>query len=337
LSVLFLHTAPFPKIPGTDAIYNEVELLRAHFGGTVESLFPLAQPNSLIPRPLYGWHKWRKLKLIEKRVRLIHVFSPGLYYYPFLSIFQKPVLFTVTAAIGANDFNSRRISKNIRQILVTNVRDQETLQKQSFEDVKVVEPGLDLHQFNSAGHLPVGDTFHLLMASAPWEISQFDTKGVDILLEAVSTMPNVELTLLWRGSFKAELEKKIKERKLKHRVRIINELANVPLILEQVHATILLAKSADLVKAYPHSLLESLAMGRPVLLSDTIAMADYVDQNGCGVIVSDLNSSSLQIAILKLAKDYDSFSKRSKLLDVQRDFSPDKMIDSIQQIYQGLI
>ena len=40
-----------------------------------------------------------------------------------------------------------------------------------------------------------------------------------------------------------------------------------------------------IVRSYPHSLIEALVTGKPVLVSRSVPMADYVEQAGCGVVV----------------------------------------------------
>jgi len=47
--------------------------------------------------------------------------------------------------------------------------------------------------------------------------------------------------------------------------------------LVSVHAAITLADREGIIKVYPHSLLDALAAGKPVLVSRAIPMADYVE------------------------------------------------------------
>ena len=332
MSILYIHTAPLPKIVGTDAVFNEAESLASHFGGKQISLFPFVKPSSNVPRFLLGWHCLSRLMALQKQVKLNHVFAPSLFYYPILKYLSKPIIYSVTAAIRPVDLSSRiERLKEIPQIIVSNDRDVKTLRDHAFENFSMVKPGLDLTRF-SVGELPLGATFQLLMASAPWEESQFDTKGIDLLFDVLSQVPQFKLKLLWRGRLLEELHKRIRQKKLSDRVEVINEWVDVTSILSKVHATILLVKNADLVKAYPHSLIESIAMGKPVIISKAIAMADYISSKQCGKVVSDFRRETLLDNLLSLKNNYGIYARSTRELG-GADFDQQFMISEIEAIY----
>ena len=99
------------------------------------------------------------------------------------------------------------------------------------------------------------------MASAPWARHQFDLKGVDALLEATKALPYVKLILLWRGVLLDDLMARIRRLGIEQRVEIVNEHVDVNVYLARAHATVLVAKSGDVVKSYPHSLVGIVACG----------------------------------------------------------------------------
>ena len=67
-------------------------------------------------------------------------------------------------------------------------------------NVSIVPPAVDAPHLH-AERLDLGREITLLMASAPWTEEQFDTKGVDALLQAAAFDRSVKLILLWRGQF----------------------------------------------------------------------------------------------------------------------------------------
>ena len=94
-------------------------------------------------------------------------------------------------------------------------------------------------------------------------------------------------------------------------------------MLRRVHAAVVLAGRPGLVKAFPHSLLEALAAGRPVLVSEGNPMAEYVRETGCGRVVPRLAAADLLEAIRLLRLDYATC--RARAVDVgQRDFSQER-------------
>jgi glycosyltransferase involved in cell wall biosynthesis len=74
---------------------------------------------------------------------------------------------------------------------------------------------------------------------------------------------------------------------------------------------VVLAETPKLVKAYPHSLLESLAAGKPILVSGVISMADYVSDTKCGVVVPELGLESLAVALETMMRDYNELQSNA--------------------------
>jgi glycosyltransferase involved in cell wall biosynthesis len=100
-----------------------------------------------------------------------------------------------------------------------------------------------------------------------------------------------------------------------------------------VHATVLPAKRSDIVKAYPHSLLESLVAGKPVILSDVLPMADFVRQHECGIVIEEVSAQTLVQAIGDLRASYESLAERARLMD-PLSFSRNVMIECYRESYR---
>ena len=66
MHILYHLTAPEPAIPGTDAALQDVEALRARFGGEVLPLYPLRAPSRWFPRALYGLQRLPALRRLER-------------------------------------------------------------------------------------------------------------------------------------------------------------------------------------------------------------------------------------------------------------------------------
>jgi glycosyltransferase involved in cell wall biosynthesis len=194
----------------------------------------------------------------------------------------------------------------------------------------LILPGIDTARFSYTA--PSSNDFVLLVGSAPWIPQQFKQKGIDALLEAASQMTSLRLILLWRGLLFNELEKRIKKFKMNDRVEIINEKTDVNKVLARAHASVVLAESSELVKAYPHSLLESLAAGKPVLTSQAIPISDYVQEYRCGEVISKINADELRQGIERLREKYHDYQKQAFIIG-QRDFSLNSMLKAFEQLY----
>ena len=139
---------------------------------------------------------------------------------------------------------------------------------------------------------------------------------------------------MWRGLLLEELQKKIDYYGVKQKVEVINRRVNVNDILKKVHATILLAKHSYLVKAFPHSLIESLAAGKPVIVSNTIPIADFIREHGCGIVLDEFRLEMLIQSIDQLTKQYQQLANNAKASPVNK-FSIERMIDQYGIIYRS--
>ena len=153
------------------------------------------------------------------------------------------------------------------------------------------------------------------------------------MLSAAQQAPHLRLVFLWRGVLAEEMERLVRRLNLEKQVTVLDRLVDVNQVLAGVHASITLAAAPTIVKAYPHSLLESLAAGKPVLVSRAIPMADYVEQAGCGQVVESVTPADVLAAIESLASGYEGLRRVAQQVG-QRDFSLQAMIASYGRLYE---
>jgi glycosyltransferase involved in cell wall biosynthesis len=245
---------------------------------------------------------------------------------------RNPVVYTVLTSLR-HIAKPRRLKflAGLHCIVVSNERDASILHSWGLTNYAVVPPAIETTRLTQSA-LPIGDEITLLMASAPWIEEQFEQKGVDDLLEAAANIPKLRLILLWRGLLLNELRQRVARHGIGDRVEIVTERVDIDDYLRRAHAAVLAPKRSDIVKAYPHSLLESLFAGKPVILSAALPMADYVRQQGCGIVVEDVDPKTLMQAIDDLRSRYDELAQRARLVDPQQ-FSQQAMIDRYRDIY----
>ncbi len=246
---------------------------------------------------------------------------------------KNPIVYTVGASLQKQrkPLNINRLN-SLHRIVISNERDQQILESWGIKNYSIITPGIDTSGF-SPYPLPLERELTLLMASAPWDKAQFDSKGIDLLLETAAKLPYLKLILIWRGRLYEELLKKIRHHGIIRKVEVINQKVNVNDYLKKAHATILLAKHPKLVKSFPHSLIESLAAGKPVIVSKTIPMADYVTKHSCGVVVEELRMESLTESLKLLMNQYQSLAHHTNQIRAQ-DFSLEQMIDQYRRLYR---
>ena len=324
-------TVPKPLDARTDALFQDTNSLSQLTDGISVNWYPYRKPGAkLLLRRLYGFQRIPELLYLDQKVTAHHIFNADLFPFPILRLLKKPILYTVTAGLQASSPKHRIKAQTI---VVSSERESETLRQWGYENSKIIKPGIDLSSFPTQQFPPL--PFKLLVGSAPWSIEQFKTKGLDALFKVVSNQKNINLVLLWRGILKDELDERIKKADLSNRIEVIDRWVDVGALAANCHAAIVLAKESRLVKSYPHSLIEALSVGRPVIISDTIPMADFVQQNKLGIVVKQTNLDSLTNAIKHLASSWAEFQPENLSSHVE-DFTRESMVTHYAQLYKTI-
>ena len=332
MSVLYHVTPPRPAVPDTDAVLQDVDALRSRFGGRVLHLYPFRRPGLPWPPVLFGLHGLPALRRRERTVTLHHLFAPYLYPYPLLRWLRRPVVYSVFASVQGQPSPDPAAFVGIARLVASSERDAALLRGWGLDRIRLIRPGIDLARF-APSFPPSGDAFVLLVGSAPWVHAQFRSKGIDALLGACRALPRLRLVFLWRGRLGTELDRRVRRAGVAERVEILDGPVDVPAILDRVHAAVVLADGPVLVKAYPHSLLEALAVGRPVLVSDVVPMADYVVETGCGEVVTGVDPLLLIQGLRRLIDGYAACQARAAVLGA-RAFSRETMLEAYAAVYR---
>lgn len=334
IHILYHLTVLPPKMPEAEALSQEISALRRYFGGELIYLNPNPASFVFLPRLVFGFHKLRYLRKLESIVDIHHIYNPDPFPFPILRYLRAPVVYTISSGVSERRPNLNFFS-SLAAIAVSDERSLRRLQVWGLNNVHLVRAGIDTSRFHFSP-LPLHSKFRVMIASAPWTERQFETKGIDALLQAALVNQNLQLVFLWRGVLAEEMEKRVKQLGLEKRVELINRQVDVNQVLAGVHATIALATAPGIIKAYPHSLLDSLAAGKPVLISRAIPMADYVEQVGCGQVINNVTVTDILKGIETLARNFNSFQDCARRVG-QRDFSHQSMIASYQEVYKRVL
>jgi glycosyltransferase involved in cell wall biosynthesis len=334
MNILYLLTILPPKMPEAEALSQEITALQSRFGGELLYLNPNQHAPIYVPRLLFGLHKIKGLKTKEFNVDLYHFYNPDPFPFPILRRLQRPVVYTISSGVGKKRPNIT-FFKSLAAVAVADERSLTRLRSWGLDNSVLVRPGIDTSHF-TCSPLPLRSEIKLMVGSAPWTKGQFRTKGVDALLAAAQQAPHLHLTFLWRGILADEMMHRVQRLNLEKQVMVLNKQVEVNQILADVHASITLATTPGIIKSYPHSLLDSLAAGKPVLISRSIPMADYVKKTGCGKVVECVTPTDILTAVDTLAREYDTLQKSAQQVG-QRDFSQQQMIASYQEVYERIL
>ncbi|WP_420645719.1 glycosyltransferase [Candidatus Leptofilum sp.] len=337
MSVLFHLTMPNGPLASLEAVMQDAQALQKQIPGSqINHLYPSQQPGTRLPRQLWGMAQLPRLRRAEQQMRLHHIFNPDLFFFPALRWLKKPIVYTAVTGVGkTSKAMAQKVSERVHTIVVPTEADQQRLAAWGIDNTAVIHSGIDISQFHYQPP-PADAPFTLMMASAPWTKAQFRSKGIDALLATAQEYPDLHLIFLWRGLLADEMRQRIAQANLRERVTLLNERVNVNDILSRVHASILLADNPALVKAFPHSLLESLVAGKPVLVSPTMALADYVAANECGVVVTAVSSQAILQALNQLQSQYATYQQNALAVG-RRDFGQQQFIDATLALYKTVV
>jgi len=330
LKITHLITVPKPKISKTDALWNEAYLLSEKFNGECRSIFPLKIPTSLIPRDLIGLGEIFK----KKDQDIIHVHSPYLYYFPMLKYLKVPIIYSVATSIEPRYLKKIRQLKKIEKIVVSSDNDKEKLHQLGFRNAISINPGLDLSYIKEQAKRTRRNPFNILMASAPWEKNQISKKGYPIIFQFLKDNTDFHLTILLRGSFEKELKDLASKYEVSNKCIFVNEKVDINQFLKTCDATLLITNQQEIIKSYPHSLLESIAAHKPIIISENIALGAFTKKFQCGVSLKNFEYSELRKIILELKDNYDFYQAHT--IGLKSHFKVENWLEAYEDEYRKL-
>ena len=327
--------------PHREGISKEVFTLHNHFkksyvlGTSPDGLFMHSRteryfgfPSKLLPMLRYC------VPFVAHRFKFIHIIH-GINCYHYLKAkVCKPVILT---AISTDHVLSPDHYKEVCAVVVESSRDREKLIAHGFESskVKVIYPGVDLSVFNDSVPPPKG-RFRILFASSPFSLNYMEPRGVRLLLESAKVKTDVEFVLLWRkrGDTLNRLQQWISEFSLTN-VRVVYEdIEQINRMFVDSHATVVPYASEKNTKSCPNSAVESLATGRPVLVSDKVGIADIVQSEKSGVVFQPY-VESLVAAITTIQQEYATFQKHARTC-ANRNFDKKVFLKSYERLYSAV-
>ncbi len=304
-----------PPDPGRDAVLREAVLLRDLFPGPDQFHGLRRGLHGRIPSSWLAPSKKRRLARWDAEVELHHLFADRLEWTRRFATAGRPLVCSLTTGLGDGPLPEPASLPGFAALIVADGDQAARLGARGFHNVEVVATPAQLSGIEPSPP-PPRPPLALVAGSAPWTRRQFGTKGIDLLLAAARRRPGLELTFLWRGVVAGAMARRQRRAALGDRLRVIHERIAVGPLLAASHAAIVLAARSRLVKAYPHSLLEALGAGRPILASACLPIAAWAERRGCGIVVPELSRAALDAALDELEARYSELAERAAALDL---------------------
>lgn len=196
------------------------------------------------------------------------------------------------------------------------------------ERVRLIYPSSDLREYREA-RAP----FRILFASSPPAPFDLLSRGIHLMLTVARRLPDVQFVFAWRNTNLDELNQLIAEFGVQN-VEVHNGCVDMDELYRTSSAAILPGITHNSLKPCPHSALEALAHGKPVLVSRPTSISGLVEREQCG-LAFDPTVHGLETAIQALRERYDELQPKCHPV-VQTHFSPETFCSGYDEIYAAL-
>lgn len=192
--------------------------------------------------------------------------------------------------------------RHARAVIVCNTEAGEICRRKGFPGVPDVIPlGVDVERFSPADRQPPA-------ADAPVQVGYVGRlaphKGVDVLLDAVSAHPGLELTVVGAGPQEHELLQRADEPGLGERVRFVGTATQeeLPRLLQAMDVLAVPSLTTPgWVEQFGRVVVEAMSVGVPVVASNSGALPDVVGE--AGLLVPEGDPAALGEALLRVGRE----------------------------------
>ena len=235
-----------------------------------------------------------------------------------------------TGSLGLIERNAP-VFQQLRAVVVQGGRDRELLRQAGVPDARVhlIRPGVPL-----APHRLAAGPFTILFASSPLSGHNLLSRGIYLLVRAAANMPDVRFLLVWRRHHLAELRALIAECGAGNVEVHDGVIDDMGAMYDRVHATVVPGLEHRSFIPCPRSALESLAHGKPVLVSRYVSIAESVDRCRAGVAFEPTLIAFTE-AVERLRREYATYQGCAQPY-VERYFSPAAHLELYRRLYQAV-
>jgi glycosyltransferase involved in cell wall biosynthesis len=285
-----------------------------------------------IPLP-HGVPLYPLLKPYASRFDINHLFASGgeRFLTPVISRYKGVLTVAKDTSATAGFERNREALLRLKAIVVQGGRDRAILEQLGVRRgaLRTIRPGIPL-----APYVTAPDPFTILFASSPLTADDFLSRGVYLIARAAAQLPNVRFLLVWRERHLAKLKGILAEARTEN-VDVVSGLVDdMASMYDRAHATILPGLEHRSFIPCPRSGLESLAHGKPLLLSSLVSLAQSVVSSGAG-IAFEPDITGLVTAVRRLQGDYASYQANTQRY-IADNFSPATHLALYERLYRSV-
>jgi glycosyltransferase involved in cell wall biosynthesis len=160
-------------------------------------------------------------------------------------------------------------------------------------------------------------------------------KGHEVLLQALTALPEVTALFAGDGPLRGELELRARQLGVADRTVFLGNVQDVPGLLARADLFVLTSVNEGL----PLSILEAMAAGLAVVATRVGGTPEVVVDEGTGLLVAPGDPGSTAAAIRRLMKDdglRDRLGRNGQLV-VRERFRAERMVEDVITLYEELL
>lgn len=200
-----------------------------------------------------------------------------------------------------------------------------------------IPTGVDLKKFNPLNVKPAfkaeGFAIGMIGVLRSWKGHRFFIEAIPEILEKIS---DAYFYIIGDGPQYENIKKLISEQPFKNRVFMLGYREDIPEVMVSLD---LIVHPSYANEGVPQSILQAMAMEKPVIASDTGAIKEVVIHEKTGLLIPTKNPNEIAVKVIEIYKNPKlaaGFGKEGRRL-VEESYSMDKMLDKIELLYRNLI
>jgi glycosyltransferase involved in cell wall biosynthesis len=323
-----------------EAIAAEVALLRRHYPASVAWGLTHRHWAQLSWGRGFGFHPRLHLpfrlltRALEPAFQLNHVVgSLGDWFY-LEGPRRRPTLLTMAAFTPPVD---AELLDRVARFAVEYPAGRPYLERLGIDKdrIRLIFPPVDLERFTPADSPQ--SPFTVLFASSPDRESALPARGVPQLLDAAARRPRMRFRLLWRpwGDSVGRVRRWIAERGLGNVELAVGRWRDMARQYRRAQVTVAPFANGHHFKPAPNSLVESLACGRPVVLSEEVGLAELVREGRAGRVCPP-TGEALADSFDRVEADWRDYSRNARRL-AERWFGVGRFLDGYDRLYREVL
>lgn len=215
---------------------------------------------------------------------------------------------------------------------------QRMIHNNGFNGSKIfsIPTGIDLERFNPAKVKPAfrinGFSIGMISVLRSWKGHRYFIDAVPVILRII---PNSFFYIVGDGPQFQNIKDMIKNSSLEDKVLMLGHREDIPEILASLD---IIVQPSYANEGVPQSILQAMAMEKPVVASDAGAIKEIVIDRETGFLIEPKNPEQLAEKVIELYKGPElriKFGKAGRRL-VKENYSMEAMLDKIEFLYERL-